>query len=127
MPAAVLIVDDNARFRVRARRLLEANGYTVVAEAPDGAAALEAAGRLRPEVVLLDLVLPDMSGMSVAEQLALGPDPPAVVLTSTHDAADFGERIARCGARGFVPKGELSAEALSGLLASPSADAREGP
>ena len=116
VPAAVLIVDDNARVRVRARRLLEASGYTVVAEAPDGAAAIEAAGRLRPEVVLLDLVLPDMSGLSVAEHLARGPDPPAVVLTSTHDAADFGERIARCGARGFVPKGELSAEALSGLL-----------
>ena len=119
MPGAVLIVDDNARFRERARRLLEASGYTVVAEAPDGAAALEAAGRLRPEVVLLDLVLPDMSGLSVAEHLARGPDPPAVVLTSTHDAADFGERIGRCGARGFVPKGELSAEALSGLLAKP--------
>jgi CheY-like chemotaxis protein len=116
VPAAVLIVDDNARFRVRARRLLEASGYTVVAEAPDGAAALEAAGRLRPDVVLLDLVLPDMSGLSVAERLTAGPDPPAVVLTSTHDAADFGERIARCGALGFVPKGELSAEALSGLL-----------
>jgi hypothetical protein len=53
----------------------------------------------------------------VAERLTGGPDPPAVVLTSTHDAADFGERIASCGARGFVPKGELSAEALSGLLA----------
>ena len=116
VPAAVLIVDDNARFRVRARRLLEASGYTVVAEAPDGAAALEAAGRLQPDVVQLDLVLPDMSGLSVAEHLARGPDPPAVVLTSTHDAADFGERIGRCGARGFVPKGELSAEALSGLL-----------
>jgi CheY-like chemotaxis protein len=116
VPGAVLIVDDNARFRVRARRLLEASGYTVVAEAPDGAAALEAAGRLLPDVVLLDLVLPDMSGLSVAERLTGGPDPPAVVLTSTHDAADFGERIARCGARGFVPKGELSAEALSGLL-----------
>jgi DNA-binding NarL/FixJ family response regulator len=113
---AVLIVDDNARFRVRARRWLEADGYTVVAEAADGASALEAARRHRPDVVLLDIGLPDMSGLSVAEQLAREPDPPAVVLTSTHDEADFGDRVARCGARGFVPKAALSGEALSALI-----------
>jgi DNA-binding NarL/FixJ family response regulator len=112
-----MIVDDNARFRVRARRRLEADGYVVVAEAADGASALETARRHRPNVVLLDIGLPDMSGLSVAEQLTSGPDSPAVVLTSTHDAADFGDRVARCGARGFVPKAELSGEAISALLA----------
>jgi DNA-binding NarL/FixJ family response regulator len=116
VPRDVLIVDDNARFRVRARRLLEADGYTVVAEADTGAAALEAAGRHRPELVLLDIGLPDLSGLAVAERLTGRPDSPAVVLTSTHDPADFGERLARCGARGFVPKAELSGEALSALL-----------
>ena len=80
MPGTVLIVDDNARFRVRARRLLEAAGYTVVAEAADGATALEAARRHRPMVVLLDIGLPDTSGLSVAEQLARGRDAPSVVL-----------------------------------------------
>ena len=117
MSATVLIVDDNARFRVRARRWLEADGYAVVAEAGDGAAALEAARRHRPAVVLLDIQLPDMSGLSVAEQLTAQPDAPAVVLTSTHDPADFGERLARSGARGFVPKAELSGKRLSALLA----------
>ena len=114
---AVLIVDDNAGFRVRARRWLEADGYTVVGEAADGAGALEAARRLRPAVVLLDIVLPDMCGLAVAEGLTRGPDPPAVVLTSTRDVADFGERAARCGARGFLPKAELSGEALAALTA----------
>ena len=114
--AGVLIVDDNARFRVRARRWLEADGYTVVAEAADGAAALEAARRVRPSVVLLDVSLPDMSGLAVAERLAREPDPPAVVLTSTYDVADFGDRVARCGARGFVPKAALSGEALTALI-----------
>jgi DNA-binding NarL/FixJ family response regulator len=117
VPLEVLIVDDNARFRSRARRWLEADGYTVVAEAADGAAALAAVRRCRPAVVLLDVQLPDMSGLVVAERLARELDPPAVVLTSTHDAADFGERLARCGARGFVPKAELSGERLSVLLA----------
>ena len=117
MPVAVLIVDDNARFRVRARRRLEADGYTVVAEAADGASALEAVRRHRPEVVLLDVGLPDMSGLSVAEQLTREADPPAVVLTSTRDAADFGDGVVRCGARGFVPKDALSGDAISALLA----------
>ena len=113
---AVLLVDDNAGFRARARRVLEAEGFAVVAEAADGRSAIEAAGRHRPEVVLLDVRLPDMSGLEVAERLAEEPDPPAVVLTSTYDVADLGARVARCGARGFVPKAELSGEAVSALL-----------
>jgi DNA-binding NarL/FixJ family response regulator len=117
LPVPVLIVDDNPRFRLRARRCFEASGYEVVAEAADGASALEAARRHRPAVVLLDIKLPDTSGLSVAERLAREPAPPAVVLTSTHDAADFGERLLRCGARGFVPKAELSGERLAALLA----------
>jgi DNA-binding NarL/FixJ family response regulator len=117
VPIPILIVDDNARFRLRARQQLEADGYAVVAEAEDGASALEAARRHRPDVVLLDIGLPDMSGLDVAERLARTPDPPAVVLTSTHDAADFGERMESCGARGFVPKGALSGAAIAAVLA----------
>jgi CheY-like chemotaxis protein len=117
MAHSVLIVDDNARFRSRARRWLEASGFAVVAEAADGATALEAVRNHRPAVVLLDVQLPDMSGLSVADRLTREPDPPAVVLTSTHEAGDFGDSAARCGARGFLPKADLSGEALSALLA----------
>jgi CheY-like chemotaxis protein len=116
MDVAVLIVDDNPRFRSRARRWLEGDGYVVVAEAADGASALEAERAHRPDVVLLDIGLPDISGLEVAERLTEEPDPPAVVLTSTHDVADFGDRIARCGARGFVPKAQLSGAALAAVL-----------
>jgi DNA-binding NarL/FixJ family response regulator len=120
---ALLIVDDNARFRERARRRLEADGYAVVAEAADGASALEAARLHRPELVLLDVGLPDMSGLTVAERLTREPGGPAVVLTSTHDASDFGDAVARCGARGFVPKASLSGDAIAELLRdSPSVD-----
>ena len=117
VPVPILIVDDNPRFRLRARRCLETNAYEVVAEAADGASALEATRRHRPAVVLLDIQLPDTSGPSVAHRLAREPAPPVVVLTSTHDAADFGERLLRCGVRGFIPKAELSCERLSALLA----------
>jgi DNA-binding NarL/FixJ family response regulator len=113
---STIIVDDNARFRARAKLRLEADGYLVVAEAADGASALEAAKRHRPEMVLLDIGLPDMSGLTVAELLTNEPGGPAVVLTSTHDVADFGDRIAGCGARGFVPKASFSTEKITALL-----------
>jgi len=117
VPVALLIVDDNPRFRLMAARVLADAGFAVVAEAGDGASALEAASVHRPAVALVDLNLPDQSGLDVAERLALGPEPLAVVLTPTHDAADFGDRIQRCGARGFIPKAELSGARLMELLA----------
>jgi DNA-binding NarL/FixJ family response regulator len=113
---AIIIVDDNARFRARAKLRLEADGFAVVAEACDGASALEAAELHRPEVVLVDIGLPDMSGLTVAERLTSEPGGPAVVLTSTHDAADFGDRIASSGALGFVPKAAFSTEKITALL-----------
>jgi len=113
---AVLIVDDNPRFRSRARRCLENAGYDVVAEAADGAQALEAARRHRPAAVLLDIRLPDRSGLEVAERLGGESRPPAIVLTSTYDAADFGDRVARSGARGFLPKAELSYARFAALV-----------
>jgi DNA-binding NarL/FixJ family response regulator len=117
MGPTLLIVDDNARFRAHARRWLEADGYEVVAEAADGASAIEAVRAHRPAVVLLDVRLPDLSGPAVAERLSVEPEPPAVILTSTYDAIDLGERIGSCGARGFVPKAELSGETLAAALA----------
>jgi CheY-like chemotaxis protein len=114
--ARILIVDDDKRFRGIARRLLESEGFDVVGEAEDGQAALTAARELEPDVVLLDIQLPDLDGLEVAEQLA-APGGPAVVLTSTRDECDFGPQLRESGARGFVPKGELSAERIAKLCA----------
>jgi DNA-binding NarL/FixJ family response regulator len=117
MSRTVLVVDDHPGFRSRARLLLEAEGYEVVGEAADGAAALVEATRLRPEVVLLDVQLPDLDGFDVAARLTVDADGPAVVLTSSRDWSDSAELIARSGARGFVPKDRLSGAALGALLA----------
>lgn len=116
MRTSVLIVDDHADFRSRAREVLEADGYEVVGEAADGASALAACRELRPEVILLDVQLPDMDGFEVARRLAGDGDPPQVILTSTRDAADYGRRITRSMARGFVPKADLSGETIRTLL-----------
>ena len=95
--------------------LLEAEGFDVVGEAADGAQAITEAGRLRPEVVLLDVQLPDIDGFEVAGQLTNG-NGPNIVLVSSRDSSDFGPRVARSGARGFVPKAELSGDRVQELL-----------
>jgi two-component system response regulator EvgA len=113
---SVLIVDDHAGFRASARRMLEAEGFDVVGEADDGESAIEAAGELAPEVVLLDVQLPGIDGFEVASRLTAEAGAPAVVLTSTRDLAEFGSLVEESGARGFVPKGSLSAAAIEELL-----------
>jgi len=112
----VLIVDDHPSFRANARALLEAEGFDVVGEAEDGASALRAAAQLGPQLVLLDVQLPDIDGFEIARRLTDGGGGPAVVLVSSRDGSDFGPLVERSGARGFIPKAELSGAALSALL-----------
>ena len=106
----MLIVDDHAPFRAAARSLLEAEGFEVVGEAADGRTAIEAVAWLRPDIVLLDVQLPDTDGFAVADLLPR--DGPAVVLTSSRSAASFRRRLAANPAWSFVPKSELSGQAL---------------
>lgn len=115
MQQRVLIVDDHPSFRASARMILEADGFEVVGEAEDAESACRAIRELEPEVVLLDVQLPDEDGFSICTRLC-GVPAPAVVLVSSRDASDYGERIAQCGARGFIPKAELSGAALAELL-----------
>ncbi len=117
MPRTVLIVDDHAGFRRTVRRSLELDGWEVVGEAADGATALEAAERLEPTVVLLDIGLPDESGFVVAAKLHAAQSADAVILTSTRDAADVAPLARGSWAAGFLAKSEISGPALDALLA----------
>jgi DNA-binding NarL/FixJ family response regulator len=117
MSRTVLVVDDHPGFRSRARLLLEADGYEVIGEAADGRTAMAEARRLRPDLVLLDVQLPDLDGFDVAARITEHDEAPAVVLTSSRDWSDSSELIARSGARGFVPKDQLSGGAVAELLA----------
>jgi DNA-binding NarL/FixJ family response regulator len=112
----VLIVDDHAAFRRSARRLLEADGFDVVGEAADAEEAVAEVRALRPQLVLLDVLLPGPDGFAVAEALSREPLPPVVVLTSSREAGDFATRLEHTTARGFLPKGELSGPALFAFL-----------
>jgi DNA-binding NarL/FixJ family response regulator len=116
MAASVLIVDDHPGFRAAARRLLELEGYVVVGEAEDGLTAVDAARALQPDVVLLDVQLPDIDGFEVAERPGGRVGGPAVVLTSSREASDYGPCLARTPACGFVPKAELSGAGIADVL-----------
>jgi DNA-binding NarL/FixJ family response regulator len=112
----LLIVDDSPDFRRLARRLLEIGGYEVVGAAGDAAEGLAAAARLAPEVVLLDVNLPDASGFEIATRLSRDHPRTVVLLTSTRGRDDFEELAVANGARGFVAKDDLSGAALDRLL-----------
>ena len=113
----VVIVDDHEGFRASARLVLEADGFDVVGEAADGRSGIATVRELRPDIVVLDIRLPDVDGITVANELTDGAGGPAIVLTSSHDPEDFGGAIESSGARGFVPKAFLSGAAVSALVA----------
>lgn len=121
-PVTVLIVDDHPSFRATARLLLEVEGYDVIGEAEDGETGISAARELRPDLVLLDVNLPGIDGFVVARELSgvsAGAEPgtgPAVILTSSRDPSDYGTLVSTSGARGFIPKADLSGDSLAALL-----------
>ena len=116
MARSILIVDDYATFRASARSLLEAEGFDVVGEAENGVTALRLAKELEPEVVLLDVHLPDFDGFEVAERLRELESAPVVILTSSRD--DYRALVGASSARAFLRKDELSGAALTSALAA---------
>ncbi len=117
MSRRVLVVDDHAGFRSMARRLLEADGWNVVGEAWDGASAVATTAALRPDVVLIDIGLPDIDGFAVADRVAeIGS--PDIVLVSSRDRDAYEDRIASSVAVGFIAKVDLDGDHLRTVLAS---------
>jgi DNA-binding NarL/FixJ family response regulator len=116
MGTTALIVDDHRGFRTSARVLLELEGFEVVGEAEDGASAVAAADQLRPDMVLLDVQLPDSRGFEVAGELMERGLTRQVVLVSSRAASDYGDQITTSAAVGFLSKSDLSGPALRELL-----------
>jgi DNA-binding NarL/FixJ family response regulator len=111
----LVIVDDDPSFRRVARALL-ASRFRLVGEAGTLAEAREVIAARRPDAVLVDVNLPDGSGLELGAALAPGSEPPMVVLTSSDDLAGAEDEVVRRGARGFLTKDALSAEAVAALL-----------
>ena len=104
-----VVVDDHGPTRAVVCRLVELAGADVIAEAADLAGALAVVERLRPTVLVIDVQLPDGTGIDAARMISAGPSPPRIVLMST---GDYGDGAGRCGAHAFIPKDQLSVAAL---------------
>jgi DNA-binding NarL/FixJ family response regulator len=120
MGETVLVVDDHGGFRASVRQLLESEGFEVVGEATDAASGIEAARSLRPDVVLLDIQLPDFDGILASSRIAELNGRSAVILTSSCDISDIAGALAESPARGFIPKSQLSGAAVRELLVRPA-------
>ena len=123
MRPRIVIVDDDPTFLRTVRRVLEAQGFEVVGEAVNGLDGVDATTRLGPDLVLVDVNLPDIDGFEVADRLADGGDATPVVLTSIRSADDFGGLVETSRASAFITKADLTGEALAAFLdpGSPSA------
>jgi DNA-binding NarL/FixJ family response regulator len=117
MGETILIVDDHAGFRACAREFLSAEGFEVVGEAGDAASAIAAARDLAPDVVLLDIQLPDMNGVEAAKRIERREGRPAIVLTSSRDVSYLAGALEDSPASGFIPKSDLSGAAVRELVA----------
>jgi DNA-binding NarL/FixJ family response regulator len=118
--SSVLIVDDHPAFRRGARRLVESLGYVVAGEAATGRGAVAAVERLRPDVVLLDVHLPDIDGFEVARRVASRSTGPRVVMVSSREPSDFGDRLPGPGVETFLSKSDLSGATLAAALTGES-------
>ena len=120
MAVHVLIVDDHATFRRAARRVLaRLHGFEVVGEADTGEQSIEAARLLRPDLVLMDVHLPDISGLEASRRiLSLAKDRPVVFLLSTYEAAEYASQTVGCGAAAYLPKAEFGPAALASAWAA---------
>jgi CheY-like chemotaxis protein len=116
MRPRIVIVDDDPAFLATVRVLLEAEGFVVVGEALNGLDGVAAAAELKPDIVLVDVNLPDIDGFEVVERLADGEGAPPVVLTSIRAASDFGNLIETSRARAFIAKADITGEALAKFL-----------
>lgn len=112
----VLLVDDQAPFRAAAAAVVEAmDGFTVVGTAESAEEALQLAETLTPDLVLMDVVLPRMSGLEATRLLRVAPRAPMVVLVSTYEAAEFGDDVSRCGAASYLVKSAFEGDQLAAI------------
>jgi DNA-binding NarL/FixJ family response regulator len=119
----VLIADDQALVRTGFRVILEAEGdIEVVAEAKNGNEAIRQAALSRPQVVLMDIRMPELDGLAATEQILRQPDPPTIVVLTTFDQNEYVYRALRAGAAGFLLKDAPSSRLIAAVRAAATGD-----
>jgi DNA-binding NarL/FixJ family response regulator len=129
-PLRVLVADDQELVRAGFRLILEASGFVVVAEAADGAAAVELAALHRPDVVLMDIRMPVLDGIAATRQLTApgaGEGRPKVVILTTFDLDDYVYEALRAGASGFLLKDAPRADLIAAVRVAAAGDALLAP
>ena len=112
----VLIVDDQTPFREASRMVVEmTDGFEVAAEAESGHQAIQLVTELRPDLVLMDVQMPGLDGIETTRIISALPDPPAVVVMSTHESGDYTTTAVAAGAVGFVPKSQFGFDTLADM------------
>ena len=117
-PLSVMVVDDQAPFRMAARAVIRrSEGFSLAGEAENGVKALELANEIHPDVVLMDINMPEMNGIEATRQLVAKHPDVVVILCSTYEAADLPPEVATSGARAYLNKEHLGADSLRRLWA----------
>jgi DNA-binding NarL/FixJ family response regulator len=112
----LVIVDDSQEFLASAQAMLSEEGFDVVACLSDPSLVVDRVRHLLPAVVLLDIQLPSISGFELARRLSELDPRPVVILISSRDAATYGSELAEAPVQGFIPKWELSGDALAAMV-----------
>jgi DNA-binding NarL/FixJ family response regulator len=127
-PVSVLIVDDQEPFRLAARMVVEAtDGFEVIGEVESGEASVEAASRLGPDLVLMDVNLPGINGLEATREILRESDRVVVLLLSTYEEEEYAPRAAECGAAGYIPKSSFGPDRLIEAWAAASSSPPSGP
>lgn len=113
-PVRILIVDDQSPFRDASRMVVEmTDGFEVAGEAANGEEAIAQVRELSPDLVLMDVQMPGIGGLEATRRIRSLPDPPPVVVMSTHESGDYSQAALDAGAERFIAKSELSMDALA--------------
>lgn len=108
-----LLVDDNPEFIEAAKRFLSADKHlNIVSTALSAQEAIDLVENIRPDLVLMDLAMPEMNGLEATERIKSLPNPPCVIILTLHDTPEYREASHEVGADGFITKSDFGAELL---------------
>jgi DNA-binding NarL/FixJ family response regulator len=127
MSIRVVVADDQELVRTGLRTILDGQGFDVVGEAADGREAVEAARRLRPDVVVMDVRMPNMDGLEATRRIVAEPSPPRVLVLTTFDLDEYVYEALRAGASGFLLKGAPTAQVVEAVRVVAAGDALIAP